>query len=221
MSAGHILGHWDNPRELTSDQIPEKVWTNVWDPPLQKKSIFQTWHGTEIALVWLQSKIYSWGQSALWVHAQCTDTFSQHASSPRIEKRSANSLTLHNTGQHDDTWIPHKCSGEYIIHKYPNMLVQIGRYQDTYRVHSPYHCVELHDAQWSMIHDLNMKVQEKIQTECTLHTARPTSGDQASWAQSKEAIREKPDRGNPWNVDDVEGDDVSDDDNAVSLRPRR
>ena len=65
-----------------------------------------------------------------------------------------------------------------------------------------------------MIHDLNMKVQEKIQTECTLHTARPTSGDQASWAQSKEAIREKPDRGNPWNVDDGEGADVSDDDDA-------
>ena len=180
-----------------------------------KKSIFQTWHGTEIASVWLQSKIYSWGQSALWVHSHCTDTFPQHAtaSSPGIENRSAYSLTLHSTEQ--------RCSGEYMIHKYPNMLVQIDRYQDIYRVQTPYHCVELHDALWSMIHDLNMKVQEKIQRECTLHTARPTSGDQASWAESKEAIREKPDRGNPWNVDDGEGDDVSDDDDAVSLRPRR
>ena len=71
MIGRHILGHWDNPRELTSDQISEKVWTNVWDPPLLKKSIFQTWHGTKIASVWLQSKIYSWGQSALWVHAHC------------------------------------------------------------------------------------------------------------------------------------------------------
>ena len=176
-----------------------------------KKSIFQTWHGTEIASVWLQSKIYSWGQSALWVHSHCTDTFPQHAtaSSPGIENRSAYSLTLHCTEQ--------KCSGEYMIHKYPNMLVQIDRYQDIYRVQTPYHCVELHDAQWSMIHDLNMKVQEKIQTECTLHTARPTSGDQASWAQSKEAIREKPDRGNPWNVDDGEGDDVSDDDDIPDI----
>ena len=67
--AGHILGHWDNPRELTSDQISEKVWKNVWEPSLLKKIYFpnMTWNRDCLGLA-AEQDIFQGSKCALGAH---------------------------------------------------------------------------------------------------------------------------------------------------------